>query len=294
MIRGGRNRMRPFEGERSGLTDELTFPAILLNRLTDEPIILEVMIEDHQAEGFLSTAEISADRFLKGNVPPFGDNRPSSNYGRDRKEQNDSDGVCDSKVSFTVKRHNRKDRNEKPGVVGSTIHSMIKFLTNQGIMTIEISREALWECRQLEKVQGLWKEVQWRQREEKISRIREQTILRTKSSSSHSLTKHQLKIYPLVEPVVHKRRPMTSDGRQPVKERVFHWLKEGTIKKVQNPEWVANAMLFKLANGAWKVQVNYSSLNKVCVMDMDPFLEEEEGLASLMEYLYKCFLRFPK
>ncbi|GJW93900.1 reverse transcriptase domain-containing protein [Tanacetum coccineum] len=324
MIRGGRNHMRPFEGERSGLTDELTFPAIPLNRLTDEPIILEVMIEDHQAK----KVQISADRFLKRNVPPVGDNRPSSNYGRDIKEQNDDDGVCDSKVSFAVKRHNRKDRNEKPGVVGSTIHSMIKFPTNQGIMTMEISREALWECRQLEKVQGLWKEVQWHQREEKISRIREQAILRTKSSSGHGPnqgpmllkkkdkenTKEILTIsqehtnqhitvgttltsdckWLLTDPVVHKRRPMTSDGRQPLKERVFHWLKEGTIRKVQNPEWVANAMLVKLANGAWKVQVDYSSLNKVCAMDMYPFPEEGEGLASLMEYLYKCFLRFPK
>ncbi|GKB87794.1 reverse transcriptase domain-containing protein [Tanacetum coccineum] len=112
MIRGGINRMRPFEGKRSGLTDELTFPAILLNRLTDEPIILEVMIEDHQAK----KVQISVDRFLKRNIPPFGDNRPSSNYGRDRKEQNNADGVCDSKVSFAVKRHNRKDLNEKPGV----------------------------------------------------------------------------------------------------------------------------------------------------------------------------------
>ncbi|GJR87910.1 hypothetical protein Tco_0211921, partial [Tanacetum coccineum] len=43
--------------------------------------------------------------------------------------------------------------------VGSTIHSMIKFPTNQGIVTMETSREALWECRQLEMVQGSWKEV---------------------------------------------------------------------------------------------------------------------------------------
>ncbi|GJW19475.1 hypothetical protein Tco_0026911 [Tanacetum coccineum] len=35
--------------------------------------------------------------------------------------------------------------------VGSTIHSMIKFPTNQGNVSTETSREALWECRQLEK-----------------------------------------------------------------------------------------------------------------------------------------------
>ncbi|GKB27107.1 hypothetical protein Tco_0866508, partial [Tanacetum coccineum] len=50
----------------------------------------------------------------------------------------------------------------------------------------------------------------------------------------------------------------------------------------------------KLANGIWKVQVDYSSLNKVCSKDMYPFPEEGEKLVSLMGYPYKCFLRLPK
>ncbi|GKB65171.1 hypothetical protein Tco_0921357 [Tanacetum coccineum] len=44
-------------------------------------------------------------------------------------------------------------------VVGSTIHSIINFPTNQGIVTMETNREALWECRQLERMQDSWKEV---------------------------------------------------------------------------------------------------------------------------------------
>ncbi|GKD25785.1 reverse transcriptase domain-containing protein [Tanacetum coccineum] len=67
--------------------------------------------------------------------------------------------------------------------VGSTIHSMIKFPTNQGIVTMETSKETLWECKQQKRVQGSWKEVQWHQREEQMSRKREQVILRTKNSS---------------------------------------------------------------------------------------------------------------
>ncbi|GJU68094.1 hypothetical protein Tco_1254353 [Tanacetum coccineum] len=50
--------------------------------------------------------------------------------------------------------------------VGSTIQSMINFLTDQGVVTMETSRETLRECKHLERVQGSWKEVQWRQREE--------------------------------------------------------------------------------------------------------------------------------
>ncbi|GKA08894.1 hypothetical protein Tco_0688225, partial [Tanacetum coccineum] len=43
--------------------------------------------------------------------------------------------------------------------VGSTIHSMIKFPTNHGIVAVETTREALWECKQLERVQEEGKEL---------------------------------------------------------------------------------------------------------------------------------------
>nr|GEW67988.1 hypothetical protein [Tanacetum cinerariifolium] len=55
-----------------------------------------------------------ADRFLKRNVSPSGNSRPSSNHGKGRREQNGANGVCYNKMSFVVQRHNRKDQNEKP------------------------------------------------------------------------------------------------------------------------------------------------------------------------------------
>ncbi|GKB57813.1 hypothetical protein Tco_0913999 [Tanacetum coccineum] len=87
---------------------------------------------------------------------------------------------------------------------------------------------------------------------------------------------------------------MASEGRLTLKEKVFHWLKEGLIRKVQHPEWIANTIPVKLAKGIWRVQVDYSSLNKVYAKDMYPFLEEWDKLASLMGYLYKCLVRLPK
>ncbi|GKA53621.1 hypothetical protein Tco_0746936 [Tanacetum coccineum] len=49
----------------------------------------------------------------------------------------------------------------------------------------------------------------------------------------------------------------------------------------------------KMENGAWQVRMDYSSLNRICAKDMYPFPKVEEELASLMRYLYKCFLRLP-
>nr|GEU73692.1 hypothetical protein [Tanacetum cinerariifolium] len=186
--------------------------------------------------------------------------------------------------------------------VGSTIHSMIKFPTNQGVITMETNREALQECKHLERVQGLWKEVQWRQHKEQMSRIREQNAkeaftISHEHSDQYVMTKttlttnckqlladvlrenkevfawtgskrttvprfvmeHQLKIYPLARPIVHKRQAMASKRRLALKEKVFHWLKEGLIRK-----------------------------------DMYPLPEKGKRLASLMGYWYKYLLRLPK
>nr|GFA48847.1 hypothetical protein [Tanacetum cinerariifolium] len=146
--------------------------------------------------------------------------------------------------------------------VGSTIHSMIKFPTDQGVVTMETSRETLRERKYLERVQGSWKEVQWSQREEQMYRLREQVTLRTRSNSgrrsssgplslektkrkedveeisiiSHErsdqyarsesiailrfVMEHQLKMYPLIEPVVHKKSLVAPEGRLSLKERV--------------------------------------------------------------------------
>nr|GEU43420.1 putative retrotransposon Ty1-copia subclass protein [Tanacetum cinerariifolium] len=53
LIKEGVNHKRPFEKGRSGLTDELTFLAIPMNQLTDEPIILEGVIKGNHIQRIL-------------------------------------------------------------------------------------------------------------------------------------------------------------------------------------------------------------------------------------------------
>nr|GEV02196.1 hypothetical protein [Tanacetum cinerariifolium] len=297
MIRGGRSQKRPFKEERFGLTEELTIPVIPQGHLTIGPIILEGMIE-----GIVD---------LCVTIREVGNNKTVSMEFAIVK--------CRSPYNVIIGR----TRMRSLRAVGSTIHFMIKFPTTQGIVTMKTSREALWECRQLDRMQNTLKETQWRQQEEQMSRIKVHVMIQTKNSFGVTLPvdykrrlmdvlqenidvfawsrskgtdiprfvmEHRLKIYHLAEPIVHKRRPMTPDGRQALKEKVFHWLKEGIIRKVSHPEWVANAIPIRLASGAWKVQVDYFILNKVCAKDIYPFPKEGKGLASLMEYPYKCFL----
>ncbi|GKB79649.1 hypothetical protein Tco_0946544 [Tanacetum coccineum] len=99
MINGGRNRKRPYEVERSGFTEELTFPVIPRNRLTNEPIILEGMIEGHHVRRIhIDKGRSSEIMFLKRSIPFLGFGRPSDDHVRGRKKQNSANGI-----------HNRRD-----------------------------------------------------------------------------------------------------------------------------------------------------------------------------------------
>ncbi|GJT99716.1 hypothetical protein Tco_1110055 [Tanacetum coccineum] len=135
MIREGGNHKRSFEEGRSGLTDELTFPVIPRNQLADEPIILEGIIkgETHHPLGVIDL------RVTMGRA------------GRNKTVLMEFAIIkCHSPYNVIIGR----TRIRSLGAVGSTIHSMIKFSTNQGIVAVETTREALWECKQLERVQG--------------------------------------------------------------------------------------------------------------------------------------------
>nr|GEY35622.1 reverse transcriptase domain-containing protein [Tanacetum cinerariifolium] len=69
MIMEGGNHKRPFEEGRSGLTDELTFSAIPCNQMTNEPIILEGIIEGNQVRRILvdggSSLEIMYEHYFR-------------------------------------------------------------------------------------------------------------------------------------------------------------------------------------------------------------------------------------
>ncbi|GKC12735.1 retrovirus-related pol polyprotein from transposon TNT 1-94 [Tanacetum coccineum] len=45
-----------------------------------------------------------------------------------------------------------------------------------------------------------------------------------------SVMEHQLKAYPLAEPVIHNKRPLNSDQQRVLKEKVFEWSKAGGLK----------------------------------------------------------------
>ncbi|GJZ76433.1 hypothetical protein Tco_0641105, partial [Tanacetum coccineum] len=193
--------------------------------------------------------------------------RPQGDYRRARKKQDRTAGVCHSKMLLPLQCHHGEDEDEKP---------------------------------QSKELHNSWKEMQWREHMEQMSRIKEHAILQNKNIPDRRLRKepmtsegsweedtklvevlqknvdvftwtlvvstivprfvmeHQLKAYPLAEPMIHKKCPLNPDQRRVLKGKVFEWLKAGIIRKVQYPEWVANAMPVNQRDVTWQISCNHS------------------------------------
>ncbi|GJW94922.1 hypothetical protein Tco_0174594 [Tanacetum coccineum] len=110
------------------------------------------------------------------------------------------------------------------------------------------SREALWECQQIEEMHNSWKERKWRQRAKKMSRIREQHVVISGTLSPGCRKK--------LEDIIQAHA------------NVFAW---AIAAATAVPRLVMEHQL--------KVRMDYSSLNKVYTKDLYPFPEVDETLA---------------
>ena len=74
---------------------------------------------------------------------------------------------------------------------------------------------------------------------------------------------HKLNTNPPFKPVKQKRRSF-------VPEEVGKLLQAGAIREVEYPEWLANVVLVKKANGKWRLCIDFTDINKVCPKDSFP------------------------
>ncbi|GJZ85994.1 hypothetical protein Tco_0657604 [Tanacetum coccineum] len=169
MVGSEGGRKRPYEMEKPGLTEEIAFPAIPQNCLTDAPIILEGTIKGYHVQRIYidggSSSEImyehcfknfDADiksRLRKSNAPLVGflgevyDPLGLVNLRVTMEEPGRSKTVllefvivkCRSPYNLIMGRTGMRSLE----AVGSTIHLMIKFPTTRGVATVETSKEAL-------------------------------------------------------------------------------------------------------------------------------------------------------
>jgi len=95
---------------------------------------------------------------------------------------------------------------------------------------------------------------------------------------------------PKVRPVCHRRRKFNEERRQVIKEETKKLLSVGHIREIQYPEWLANVVLVKKANGKWRMCVDFTGLNKACPKDSYPLPSINALVDSASSCRMLCFL----
>ena len=86
-----------------------------------------------------------------------------------------------------------------------------------------------------------------------------------------SVMVHRLNVSPVFPHVRQKKRVFTQERDQAIVEEVLKLQEADFIREVYYPDWLANVMMVKKANGKWRMCVDFTYLNKVCSKDSYPF-----------------------
>ena len=81
---------------------------------------------------------------------------------------------------------------------------------------------------------------------------------------------HRLNVSPSFKPIKQKRRSFAPERQKAINEEVSKLLQAGVIREVEYPEWLANVVLVKKANGKWRLCIDFTDINKACPKDSFP------------------------
>ena len=79
-----------------------------------------------------------------------------------------------------------------------------------------------------------------------------------------------MNVSPSFKLVKQKRRSFAPKRQKAINEEVGKLLQAGAIREVEYPEWLANVVLVKKANGKWRLCIDFTDVNKACPKDSFP------------------------
>ena len=81
---------------------------------------------------------------------------------------------------------------------------------------------------------------------------------------------HRLNVSPSFKPDKKKRRSFAPKRQKAINKEVVKLLQAGAIREVEYPEWLANVVLIKKANGKWRLCIDFTDVNRACPKDSFP------------------------
>ncbi|XP_077234682.1 uncharacterized protein LOC143876885 [Tasmannia lanceolata] len=101
------------------------------------------------------------------------------------------------------------------------------------------------------------------------------------------VSSHRLGVDPTCRPVKQKKRHFALERQMAIREEVERLLRADFIREIQYPDWLANVVLVKKANGKWRTCVDFTDLNKAFKgLKTSPWTEEcQTSFEELKQYL---------
>ena len=85
-----------------------------------------------------------------------------------------------------------------------------------------------------------------------------------------SVITHRLSVYPSFKPVRQKKKVFAPEQDNAIREEVQKLTTTRFIREVYYPNWLANVVMVKKANGKWRMCIDFTDLNKACPKDSYP------------------------
>ncbi|XP_074347670.1 uncharacterized protein LOC141686541 [Apium graveolens] len=81
---------------------------------------------------------------------------------------------------------------------------------------------------------------------------------------------HRLNLDPKKKRVRQKRRLISGERAEALREEVDRLMEAGLVRETSYPMWLANSVLVKKPNGKWRTCMDFTDLNKACPKDSFP------------------------
>nr|GEW42607.1 reverse transcriptase domain-containing protein [Tanacetum cinerariifolium] len=104
------------------------------------------------------------------------------------------------------------------------------------------------------------------------------------------IAKHRLDIREGYSPIRQKKRGQAPERANAIQVEVQTLVEAGILREVYYHDWLSNSVMARKHDGSWRMCIDFTDLNKVCLQDCYPFLEIDWKVKSLCGNPFKCFL----
>nr|GEV27607.1 reverse transcriptase domain-containing protein [Tanacetum cinerariifolium] len=105
-----------------------------------------------------------------------------------------------------------------------------------------------------------------------------------------SVAEHRLNIREGYSPVRQNKRGQAPERAKAIQAEVQKLVEAGIMREVYYHDWLSNPVMVKKHDGSWRMCVDFTDLNKACPQDCYPLPEIDWKVESLFGYPFKCFL----